>query len=75
MPPRLLDPATAHACPELLAQTIWHHDPQIERAGDLFSAERAHLFLRAIVAHIADNITCKRARTGQSALAQLHRHD
>jgi hypothetical protein len=51
-----LDPETARACTELLAQTIWHLDKQIERAEELLGADRAHLFLRAIDAHVVDKL-------------------
>ena len=52
----MLDPETARACTELLAQTIWHLDKQIERAEELLGADRAHLFLRAIDAHVVDKL-------------------
>jgi len=51
-----LDSGTARACTELLAQTIWHLDKQIERAEELLGADRAHLFLRAIDAHVVDKL-------------------
>jgi hypothetical protein len=51
-----LDSGTARACTELLAQTIWHLDKQIERAGELLGADRAQHFLRAIDAHVADKL-------------------
>ena len=51
-----LDPETARACTELLAQAIWHLDKQIERAEELLGADRAHLFLRAIEEHVADKL-------------------
>ena len=51
-----LDHETARACTELLAQTIWHLDKQIERAEELLGADRAHLFLRAIDAHVVDKL-------------------
>jgi hypothetical protein len=47
---------TTQACTELLAQTIWQLDKQIERAEELLGADRAHLFLRAIDAHVADKL-------------------
>ena len=52
----MLDPETARACTELLAQTIWLLDKQIERAEELLGADRAHLFLRAIDAHVVDKL-------------------
>jgi hypothetical protein len=52
----ILDPKTAQACAELLAQTIWQLDQQIERAEELLGADRAHLFLRAIESHVADKL-------------------
>jgi len=51
-----LEPETAQACIELLAQTIWHLDKQIERAEELLGAHGAHLFLRAIDAHVANKL-------------------
>jgi hypothetical protein len=51
-----LAPQTAQACTELLAQTIWLLDERIERAEELLGADRAHLFLRAIDAHITDKL-------------------
>ena len=51
-----LGPETAQACTELLTQTIWHLDKQIERAEELLGADRAHLFVRAIEAHVADKL-------------------
>jgi hypothetical protein len=48
----ILDPKTKQACTGLLAQTIWQLDKQIERAEELLGADRLHLFLRAIRAHI-----------------------
>ena len=39
-----LGPEAAQACTELLAQTIWLLDKQIEHAGELLGADRAHLF-------------------------------
>jgi hypothetical protein len=48
------DPQTAQACTELLAETISLIDKQIERAEKLLGTDRAHLFLRAIKAHVAD---------------------
>jgi hypothetical protein len=51
-----LDAETAQACTELLAETIWHLDKQIERAKELLGADRARLFLRAIEAHVADQL-------------------
>lgn len=52
----ILDPKTGQACAELLAQTIWQLDQQIERAEELLGADRAHLFLRAIESHVADEL-------------------
>ena len=51
-----LDRKTALACTELLVQTIWHLDKQIERAEELLGADRAHHFLRAIEEHVADKL-------------------
>ena len=51
-----LAPEAAQACTELLAQTIWLLDKQIERAEELLGADRARLFLRAIDAHVADKL-------------------
>jgi hypothetical protein len=51
-----LDRETAQACAGLLSQTIWHFDKQIERAEELLGAHGAHLFLRAIDAHVADKL-------------------
>jgi hypothetical protein len=51
----MLDKAS-HACTELLVQTIWLLDKQIERAEELLGADQAHLFVRAIEAHIADKL-------------------
>ena len=51
-----LDPETAQACTELLVQTIWHLDEQIERAQELLGANRAYHFLRAIEAHVVDKL-------------------
>ena len=51
-----LDRKTALACTELLVQTIWHLDEQIERAQELLGANRAYHFLRAIEAHVVDKL-------------------
>jgi hypothetical protein len=51
-----LDPKAAQACTELLVETIWHLDKQIERVEELLGAHGAHLFLRAIDAHVADKL-------------------
>jgi hypothetical protein len=51
-----LDPETAQAYTELLVQTIWHLDKQIECAEELLGADRAHYFLRAIEAHVVDKL-------------------
>jgi hypothetical protein len=51
-----LAPEAARACTELLAQTIRVLDKQIERAEELLGTDRAHLFLRAINAHVADKL-------------------
>jgi hypothetical protein len=48
----ILDPKTKQACTELLEQTSRELDKQIKRAGELLGADRVHLFLRAIGAHI-----------------------
>jgi hypothetical protein len=52
----MLDRETAQTCTELLAQTIWLLDKQIERAEELLGARGAHHFLRAIDAHVADKL-------------------
>jgi hypothetical protein len=52
MPASTLDPETAQAYTDLLAQTIGFLDEQIERAGKLPGADPARHFLRAIEAHI-----------------------
>jgi hypothetical protein len=52
----MLDPKTAQACAELLAETIWLLDKQIELAAELLGADRARLFLRAIEEHVADKL-------------------
>ena len=52
----MLDPKTAQACAELLAETIGLLDKQIERAEELLGTDRAHLFLRAIEEHVADKL-------------------
>ena len=46
----------AQACTELLAEMIWLLDKQIERAEELLGADRAHLFLRALDAHVVDKL-------------------
>jgi hypothetical protein len=51
-----LDPKAAQAYTDLLVQTIWHLDKQIERAEVLSGANRAHHFLRAIEAHVVDKL-------------------
>jgi hypothetical protein len=43
-------------CTELLVQTISLLQKQIERAEQLLGPDQAHLFLRAIDAHIADKL-------------------
>jgi len=53
---KTLEPETVQACTELLVETIWLLDKQIERAEELLGADRAHLFLRAIEAHVADKL-------------------
>ena len=65
-----LDPETAQACTVLLAQTIGLLDKQIERAEGLLGADSAHLFLRAIDAHVADKLELA---TEQSVRAELRR--
>ena len=54
-----LDPETAQACAELLVQTIWFLDKQIERADGLAGADRAHLFLHAINSHVVDKLDAR----------------
>jgi hypothetical protein len=51
-----LDPKIAQAYTELLVQTIWLLDKQIERAEELSGADQAHDFLRAIEAHVVDKL-------------------
>jgi hypothetical protein len=51
-----LDPKTAQAYTELLVQTIWHLDKQIECAEELSGADQGHHFLRAIKAHVVDKL-------------------
>jgi hypothetical protein len=51
-----LAPQAAQACIELLVLTIGFLDKQIERAEALLGADRAHLFLRAIHAHIVGKL-------------------
>ena len=51
-----LDPKNSQAYTELLVQTIWLLDKQIERAEELLGADRVHHFLRAIEAHVADKL-------------------
>jgi hypothetical protein len=63
----MLAPQVAQACTELLAHTIGFLDKQIERAEELLGADRAHLFLRAIDAHIATELDARlQLRDGQS---------
>jgi hypothetical protein len=59
MPPSggtALDPKTAQAYTELLAQTIWLLDQQIELAEELLGADRARHFLRAINSYVVDKL-------------------
>jgi hypothetical protein len=51
-----LAPEAAQGCTQLLAQTIEFLDKQIERAKELLGADRAHLFLCAIDAHVVDKL-------------------
>jgi hypothetical protein len=53
----ILDPQTAKACSELLAQAIGFVDKQIERAGELVGTDQAHLFIDAIASHLADKLS------------------
>jgi hypothetical protein len=63
-----LAPETAQACTELLAQTIWQLDKQIQRAEELLGADRAHLlFLRAIDAHVADKLRASSQSQGHQS--------
>ena len=48
----MLAPETAQAYTELLVQTIWLLDQQIEHADELLGADRAHHFLRAMEAQL-----------------------
>ena len=59
----ILDPA----CTELLAETIWLLDKQIERAEELLGADRAHLFLRAIDSHLADKLGASLQKQGEQS--------
>jgi hypothetical protein len=54
-----LDPKTAQAYTELLVQTIGFLDKQTERAEELLGADRVHLFLRAIGAHIETELNTR----------------
>jgi hypothetical protein len=68
-----LAPQAAQACAQLLAQTIEFLDKQIERAEELLGADRAHLFLRAIDAHVADKLDASVQSQGNQSLAYLRR--
>jgi hypothetical protein len=64
----MLAPQTTQACTELLAQTIWQLDKQIQRAEELLGADRAHLlFLRAIDAHVADKLRASSQSQGHQS--------
>jgi hypothetical protein len=64
---RTLDPKTAQAYMELLVQTIWLLDKQIERAGNLLGADPTCHFLRAIEAHVETELDARvQLRGGQS---------
>ena len=64
---RTLDPETAQASTELLAQTIGFFDKQIERAGKLPGADPTYHFLRAIEAHVETELDARvQLRGGQS---------
>jgi hypothetical protein len=52
----MLDPEAAQACTELLSQTIWLLDKQIERAEDLLGNDPAHHFVRAIETHMVNKL-------------------
>jgi hypothetical protein len=54
-----LDPETAQAYTELLVQTIWFLDRQIERAGKLPGADPTCHFLRAIEAHVETELDAR----------------
>jgi hypothetical protein len=54
-----LDPKTAQAYTELLVLTIGFLDKQIERAGKLPGADTRRHFLRAIEAHIANELDAR----------------
>ena len=70
----MLDPEAAQACTELLSQTIWLLDKQIERAEELLGDDPAHHFMRAIETHIVDKIGRMPAIAGKSVVAQLRQH-
>jgi hypothetical protein len=55
----MLAPETAQAYTELLVQTIWLLDQQIEHADELLGADRAHHFLRAINSHVVDKLDAR----------------
>ena len=55
----MLDPKTAQACAELLAETIGLLDQQMERAEELLGSDGAQLFLRAIEEHVADKLDAR----------------
>jgi hypothetical protein len=55
-PGSTLAPEAARACTKSLPQTIWLLDKQIERAEQLLGANRVHLFLHAIGAHVVDKL-------------------
>ena len=61
----MLDAHASQACTELLAETIWLLDKQIERAEELLGPDRAHLFLRAIDSHIADRLGASLQKQGE----------
>jgi hypothetical protein len=51
-----LDPKTSQAYTELLVQTIWLLEKQIESAEELLGADRVHHFLRAIDEYVVDKL-------------------
>ena len=64
----MLDPETARACTELLAQTIWLLDKQIERAEELLGVNRVRHFVRAIDSHIVDKLDARLQLQGNQSV-------
>ena len=62
-----LDAKTAQACTELLAQTIWLLDQQIERAEVLLGRDPTCVILRAIGAHVETELDARlQSQSGRS---------